>query len=65
MRFIEHGEILFEIATDPPGFSHDESHETMGEKLKLPKQYEVHREVLERTLIPFEVRELEQKGDKS
>ena len=28
--FREHGEILFEIATDPPGFAHDESLETMG-----------------------------------
>ncbi|MBT2759258.1 ring-cleaving dioxygenase [Mesobacillus foraminis] len=57
--FREHGEILFEIATDPPGFAHDESHETMGEKLMLPAQYEPHREQLERGLLPFEVRELD------
>ncbi|WP_102273873.1 ring-cleaving dioxygenase [Cytobacillus massiliigabonensis] len=57
--FREHGEILFEIATDPPGFSHDESHETMGDKLMLPEQYEQYREQLERTLIPIEVRELD------
>ncbi|WP_419392784.1 ring-cleaving dioxygenase [Cytobacillus praedii] len=57
--FREHGEILFEIATDPPGFSHDESQETMGEKLMLPEQYEQYREQLERTLIPIEVRELD------
>ncbi|MEC0667258.1 ring-cleaving dioxygenase [Priestia flexa] len=57
--FKEHGEILFEIATDPPGFAHDESHETMGEKLMLPKQYETHRAQLERELLPFEVRELD------
>ncbi|MFS0634949.1 ring-cleaving dioxygenase [Mesobacillus foraminis] len=57
--FREHGEILFEIATDPPGFAHDESHETMGEKLMLPEQYEPHREQLERSLLPFEVRELD------
>ena len=38
--FREHGEILFEIATDPPGFAHDESQETMGERLMLPDQYE-------------------------
>ncbi|XXM70597.1 ring-cleaving dioxygenase [Lysinibacillus sphaericus] len=56
--FREHGEILFEIATDPPGFAHDESQETMGEKLMLPEQYEVHREQLERSLTPIEVREL-------
>lgn len=59
--FREHGEILFEIATDPPGFAHDESYETMGEALKLPEQYEKHRERLTQGLIPFEVRELEDK----
>lgn len=57
--FREHGEILFEIATDPPGFAHDESEETMGEKLMLPPQYEHYREQLERSLIPIKVRELE------
>ena len=57
--FREHGEILFEIATDPPGFAHDESFETMGEKLMLPPQYEKYREYLERKLIPIEVRELD------
>jgi glyoxalase family protein len=56
--FREHGEILFEIATDPPGFAHDESQETMGETLKLPPQYEIHREKLEEILIPVEVSEL-------
>ncbi|MDY0395062.1 ring-cleaving dioxygenase [Virgibacillus halophilus] len=56
--FREHGEILFEIATDPPGFAHDESAETMGEQLMLPAQYEQHREQLKRTLIPIQVREL-------
>ncbi|MEH7112823.1 ring-cleaving dioxygenase [Neobacillus niacini] len=57
--FREHGEILFEIATDPPGFAHDESQETMGEKLMLPAQYESQRERLTRGLIPFTVRELD------
>ncbi|RDZ11072.1 ring-cleaving dioxygenase [Priestia megaterium] len=57
--FKEHGEILFEIATDPPGFAHDESLETMGEKLMLPVQYEIHRNQIEEALIPFEVRELD------
>ncbi|MFC5603684.1 ring-cleaving dioxygenase [Sporosarcina koreensis] len=56
--FREHGEILFEIATDPPGFAHDESPETMGEHLMLPVQYEKYREQLERRLIPIQVREL-------
>lgn len=57
--FREHGEILFEIATDPPGFAIDESYETMGEKLMLPIQYEQYREQLEKTLIPIEVRKLD------
>lgn len=54
--FREHGKILFEIATDPPGFAHDESYETMGEKLMLPARYEPYREHLERTLIPISVK---------
>ncbi|WP_251553220.1 ring-cleaving dioxygenase [Neobacillus muris] len=57
--FREHGEILFEIATDPPGFAHDESKETMGERLMLPSQYEPHREQIERVLLPVKVRELD------
>lgn len=57
--FREHGEILFEIATDPPGFAHDESHDTMGEKLMLPEQYEQYRAQLERSLIPIKVRQLD------
>lgn len=57
--FREHGEILFEIATDPPGFAHDESFATMGENLMLPEQYEPHREKIERALLPIEVRELD------
>ncbi|MBS4196671.1 ring-cleaving dioxygenase [Lederbergia citri] len=57
--FREYGEILFEIATDPPGFAHDESKETMGERLMLPEQYEQYREQLEHRLIPIKVRELD------
>ncbi|MEH7745055.1 ring-cleaving dioxygenase [Neobacillus drentensis] len=57
--FREHGEILFEIATDPPGFAHDETHATMGENLMLPSQYESHRGQIEQVLIPIEVRELD------
>ncbi|RHW30914.1 ring-cleaving dioxygenase [Lysinibacillus yapensis] len=57
--FRESGEILFEIATDPPGFAHDESYETMGSQLMLPKQYEPLRDRLEMSLIPIEVRPLD------
>lgn len=57
--FREHGEILFEIATDPPGFAHDETLETMGSHLMLPAQYEPHRQQIEQVLLPFTVRELQ------
>ncbi|MDF1510138.1 ring-cleaving dioxygenase [Robertmurraya sp. DFI.2.37] len=57
--FREHGEILFEIATDPPGFALDETHDRLGEKLKLPERYEKFRAQIERGLIPFVVRELD------
>ncbi|MEM5018437.1 ring-cleaving dioxygenase [Metabacillus indicus] len=54
--FREHGEILFEIATDPPGFAHDE--EVLGEKLMLPERYEPQRDKIEKVLAPFEIREV-------
>lgn len=54
--FRESGGILFEIATDPPGFAHDESAETMGEKLMLPSWYEPARAQIEANLLPIEVR---------
>ncbi|MFC7687931.1 ring-cleaving dioxygenase [Ureibacillus sp. GCM10028918] len=59
LYFRESGEILFEIATDPPGFAHDESYETMGKQLMLPEQYEHTRERLQMSLIPIEVRPLD------
>ncbi|MCM2990660.1 ring-cleaving dioxygenase [Bacillus safensis] len=61
--FRELGGILFEIATDPPGFAHDESLETMGEALKLPPQYEAQRSQIEQIVLPIEVREVKGKGD--
>lgn len=57
--FREHGSILFEMATDPPGFAIDEPKEALGEELKLPPQYETYREQLNEQLIPIEVRELD------
>ncbi len=38
--FREPGGVLFEIATDPPGFLTDESPEKLGHGLMLPKMYE-------------------------
>ena len=57
--FREHGKILFEIATDTPGFAHDESFETKGSGLMLPSQYEECREKRENSLTPIKVRELD------
>lgn len=46
----EPGGILFEIATDPPGFTADESPEELGMHLKLPSWLEPRRERLEARL---------------
>ena len=49
--FREHGEILFEIATDPPGFAHDESHRNNGREINVAcTSMNNHREQLERRL---------------
>lgn len=49
----EPGGVLFEIATDPPGFTVDESPDHLGERLMLPAQYEAQRANLERGLPPL------------
>lgn len=54
--FRETGGILFEIATDEPGFAVDEPVESLGEKLMLPSWLEPHRERIQARLQPFEVR---------
>ncbi|RGP37265.1 ring-cleaving dioxygenase [Pseudotabrizicola alkalilacus] len=54
--FREPGGVLFEIATDPPGFSVDESAESLGQALKLPPRYEAMRDRIERVLPPLRVR---------
>jgi glyoxalase family protein len=46
----EPGGVLFEIATDPPGFAVDESLEQLGTHLKLPPWLETRRERLEAKL---------------
>ena len=38
--------ILFEIATDPPGFTKDEPVERLGTTLKIPSQYETLRDAI-------------------
>ncbi len=56
LYFREDGEILFEIATDPPGFVVDEPFEALGGKLMLPDWLEPRREEIQRGLPPFEIR---------
>lgn len=46
--------ILFEFATDGPGFMQDEPYETMGEKLSLPPFLEAERAEIERMVRPFD-----------
>ncbi|MFT3748897.1 MAG: ring-cleaving dioxygenase [Agriterribacter sp.] len=50
LYFREPGGVLFEIATDNPGFTVDEPLAQLGSKLKLPKQYEQARVEIERVL---------------
>lgn len=50
LYFREPGGVLFEIATDNPGFTADEPLEELGTTLKLPPQYERHRAELEAVL---------------
>ena len=48
--FREPGHVLFEIATDVPGFAVDEPAESLGTTLKLPRLLEKHRAEIERVL---------------
>lgn len=48
--FHEPGGVLFEIATDPPGFGVDEAVEDLGTSLKLPPWLEPHRARIQRAL---------------
>jgi glyoxalase family protein len=51
--FQEPGGVLFEIATDPPGFTLDEPAAELGTHLKLPPMYEASRAEIERVLPPL------------
>jgi len=53
--FREPGGILFEIATDDPGFTVDEPLATLGQELKLPRFLEGERKTLEAVLPPLGV----------
>jgi glyoxalase family protein len=51
--FREPGSVLFEIATDPPGFGLDESLERLGGQLKLPPWLEPKRTQIQAALPGF------------
>ena len=51
----EPGGVLYEIATDSPGFTVDEAPDRLGSGLSLPPWFDVRRERLEETLTKFVV----------
>jgi len=51
--FKEPGGVLFEVATDGPGFTVDEDAETLGEDLILPPWLEPRRAEIEAELVPL------------
>ena len=55
--FREPGGILFEIATEPPGFTLDERLDELGMHLRLPPGMESARSQIERVLPPIELPE--------
>lgn len=57
--FRELGGVLFEIATDTPGFAIDEPAEALGETLKLPAWYEPDRLAIEQSLLPITLKPFE------
>jgi glyoxalase family protein len=54
LYFREPNGILFEIATDGPGFSVDEDPATLGEKVVLPPFFESRREQIVSNLKPID-----------
>ena len=50
--FREPGGVLFELATDTPGFATDEPIESLGEQLRVPQWLEPQRALIEERLIP-------------
>ena len=53
--FREPAGVLYELATDSPGFAIDEPVERLGERLMLPPEYEPHRTQIEAVLPPVHV----------
>ena len=58
----EPGGVLFEIATEGPGFTMDEPVESLGEALKLPAWFEAQRSTIESELPPIHLKPMEKVG---
>jgi glyoxalase family protein len=54
LHFREPGGVLFEIATEGPGFAVDENPEPLAERLSLPPYLEGQRATIERGLKPIQ-----------
>src|SRR5882724_6071303 len=53
--FREPGGVLFEIATEPPGFTLDEPIDELGSKLRLPTWMEAARSQIDQVLPPIKI----------
>ncbi len=60
--FHEPGGVLFELATDPPGFTLDEPLDSLGEELRIPEWLEPQRRQLEQRLLPLQLHKATQPG---
>ena len=49
------GHVIYELATEGPGFTIDESAENLGSRLMLPKHYEKHRKEIEEKLLKLDI----------
>lgn len=63
--FREPGGVLFEIATDNPGFLIDEPIESLGESLKIPSWLESHRPQIEAHVSPITLNKLKEEHSKA
>ena len=61
--FREPGGVLFEIATDGPGFATDEDRAHLGERLSLPPFLEARRAQIEAGLQPLDSQKMETSRD--
>jgi len=54
LYFREPNGILFELASDGPGFGVDESMDTLGQKVVLPPRFEAYRDEIVSKLVPID-----------